>query len=163
MVGVESIDPDHLSGLGVHELGKSFSLANSLTTTPDYQNGRLIGLHLDNWDKLNYTDKHTGRRRLCINLGPGSRYILLGDTDAQTICRAVREDYASCYPHTDDLRSYAALGLPLRCLRIRLDPGEGYIAPTEFLPHDGSTEDQAESTAAFWLGRWARGDLGSLI
>ena len=24
-------------------------------------------------------------------------------------------------------------------LRIRLDPGEGYITPTELLPHDGST------------------------
>jgi hypothetical protein len=42
----------------------------------------------------------------------------------------------------------------VRCLRIRLEPGDGYVAPTEFLPHDGSTTgiDQP-SVAAFSLGR----------
>ncbi|MFF2146181.1 hypothetical protein [Kitasatospora sp. NPDC058190] len=163
VVGLESIDPDHLASPGVHELGRTFSIAQSATTTPNHQDGRLIGLHLNNWDELSYTSKHTGRRRLCVNLGPGTRYILLGDTDIQTICQAVREDHTTCNPHTDDLRCYVARGLPLQCLRIRLDPGEGYIAPTEFLPHDGSTEGQDESAAAFWLGRWAHGAMGSLL
>ncbi|AKG41415.1 hypothetical protein SXIM_00310 [Streptomyces xiamenensis] len=27
-----------------------------------------------------------------------------------------------------DIRRYVAAGHPLRCLRIRLDPGDGYIA-----------------------------------
>ena len=41
-----------------------------------------------------------------------------------------------------------------------MDPGEGYIAPTELLPHDGSTHDSAEpSTTAFWLGHWTAGRL----
>ncbi|WP_049650507.1 hypothetical protein [Kitasatospora sp. MY 5-36] len=163
VVGAESIGPDHLNSPGTHMLGKALSVAKSPTTTPNYQDGRLIGLHVDNWDKLSHARKHTGRRRLCINLGPGTRYILLGDVDIQNVCRTVREDHAACYPHTDDLRSYVARGFPLHCLRIRLDPGEGYIAPTEFLPHDGSTEDQQESTAAFWLGRWACGAMGSLV
>lgn len=163
VVKVEDIGLDHLHRPGIHQLGKASSSAKLLTTTPDHRDRQLIGLHLDNWDKLDYATKHTGRRRLCVNLGPGTRYILLGDMDAQTICRAVRTDFVTCYPHTDDLRSYVALGLPLQCLRIRLDPGEGYIAPTEFLPHDGSTEDQDESVAAFWLGRWTRGAMGSLI
>ncbi|MFF7994749.1 hypothetical protein ACFZDG_33880 [Kitasatospora xanthocidica] len=57
-----------------------------------------------------------------------------------------------------------ARGLPLRLYRLRLDPGEGYIAPTELLPHDGSTEDQDQpSTAAFWLGHWPRGTLTQLV
>ncbi|MFD4659245.1 hypothetical protein ACFWP2_26845 [Kitasatospora sp. NPDC058444] len=44
------------------------------------------------------------------------------------------------------------------------DPGEGYIAPTELLPHDSSTEDQPQpSTVAFRLGHWPRGVLASLI
>lgn len=73
-------------------------------------------------------------------------------------------DYTNRYPHTDDLRAYVAVGKLLRCLRIRLDPGDGYLAPTEYLPHDGSTEDEpTPSSAAFWLGRWARGTLPSLI
>ncbi|KOV22884.1 hypothetical protein ADK60_24430 [Streptomyces sp. XY431] len=145
-------------------LGQAASPAKTLTTTPNYRDGRRIGLHVDNWDRLPYSSKHTGRRRLCFNLGPGTRYLLLGNLDIRAICAALHTDAEMRYPHTDDLRAYISRGLPLRVYRFRLDPGEGYIAPTELLPHDGSTEDQPEpSTAAFWLGRWPRGGLESLI
>ncbi|MFJ9949468.1 hypothetical protein [Kitasatospora sp. NPDC091207] len=157
LVDVRSIDRTRLDRPGVTHLGRACSPADTLTTTPNHRDGRLIGLHLDNWDKLPYAAKHTGRRRLCVNLGPGARYLLVCDQDARAICRAVHSDFVSRYPHTDDLRSYVAEGLPLRCYRLRLDPGDGYVAPTEFLPHDGSTEGQRESTAVFWLGRWPQG------
>ncbi|MEU4116871.1 hypothetical protein AB0F71_20545 [Kitasatospora sp. NPDC028055] len=151
-------DPD-----AVH-LGQATSPARALTTTPNYQDGRRIGLHIDNWDRLRCQAKHTGRRRLCFNLGPGTRYLLLGDLDIRAVCRGLHSDTEIHYPHTDELRAYTALGLPLRVFRLRLDPGEGYIAPTELLPHDGSTEDQPQpSTAAFWLGHWPPGVLASLI
>ncbi|MCX4696379.1 hypothetical protein [Streptomyces sp. NBC_01408] len=146
-------------------LGQALAKPDMLTSTDNYQDGRLIGLHLDNWDKLNYGQKATGRRRLALNLGPGTRYILLGALDAQAVCRAVHpEDYAYRYPSTDDYRAHVAAGHPIRCVRIRLAPGEGYIAPTEYLLHDGSTEGQDQPSAmAFWLGRWPRGTLPSLI
>jgi hypothetical protein len=68
------------------------------------------------------------------------------------------------HPHTNDVRRYVREGHPLRCIRIRLDPGEGYIAPTEFIPHDGSTWGiHAPSRVAFWLGRWPTGTLRTLI
>ncbi|MFI8386742.1 hypothetical protein [Streptomyces sp. NPDC085540] len=117
------------------------------------------------WDKLKYADKHTGRRRICLNLGPGTRYIIFGTIDAQAVCRAVHpDDHAHCFPHTQDYRDYVASGRPIRIIRIRLAPGEGYIAPTEYLLHDGSTEAQDQpSAAAFWLGHWPRGILPSRI
>ncbi|MFB7355979.1 hypothetical protein [Streptomyces gardneri] len=146
-------------------LGQALAKPDMPTTTHNYQDGRLIGLHLDNWDKLIYGQKPRGRRRLMLNLGPGTRYLILGALDAQTACRAAHpEDYVRRYPHTDDCRSYIAAGRPLHCFRIRLAPDEGYIAPTENLLHDGSTEGQNEpSAAAFWLGRWPAGTLPSLI
>nr|WSX49295.1 hypothetical protein OG409_10230 [Streptomyces sp. NBC_00974] len=146
-------------------LGQALAKPDMCTTTDNYEEGRLLGLHLDNWDKLKYADKHTGRRRLCLNLGPGSRYIILGLIDAQTVCRAVHpEDYAHRFPHTNDYRAYAASGRPIRIVRILLAPGEGYVAPTEYLLHDGSTEGQDQhSAAAFWLGQWACGTLPSLV
>ncbi|GHI84127.1 hypothetical protein [Streptomyces xanthophaeus] len=146
-------------------LGQALAKPDMPTTTDNYQDGRLIGLHLDNWDKLNYGHKTTGRRRLALNLGPGTRYILLGTLDAQAVCRAVHPtDYTRRYPYTDDYRAHVAAGHPVRCLRIRIDPGEGYIAPTEYLLHDGSTEDQDKPSAmAFWLGHWHRGTLPSLV
>ncbi|MFE2722468.1 hypothetical protein [Kitasatospora sp. NPDC059327] len=157
LVDVKNIDRTWLDRPGVTRLGRALSPADGLTTTSHHGSGLLIGLHLDNWDRLPYAAKHTGRRRLCINLGPGTRYLLVCDQDAQTVCRAVHSDWTARYPHTDDLRSYVIEGRPVRCYRLRLDPGDGYVAPTEFLPHDGSTEGQQESTAAFWLGRWPSG------
>ncbi|MFD6181369.1 hypothetical protein [Streptomyces goshikiensis] len=135
------------------------------TTTDNYENGQLLGLHLDNWDKLTYADKHTGRRRICLNLGPGTRYIILGFIDAQAVCRAVHPaDHAHRFPHTQDFRDYVASGRPIRIIRIRLAPREGYVAPTEYLLHDGSSEGQdLPSAAAFWLGNWPRGILPSLV
>lgn len=146
-------------------LGQALAKPGMTTTTENYAAGRLLGLHLDNWDKLPYGRKARGRRRLALNLGPGIRYIILGALDAQSVCRAVHpSDYAFRYPHTDDYRAHVAAGHPVRCFRIRLEPGEGYIAPTEYLLHDGSTEDQAQPSAmAFWLGHWPSRELPSLI
>ncbi|MER6254974.1 hypothetical protein ABT224_26850 [Streptomyces sp. NPDC001584] len=146
-------------------LGQALAEPDMTTTTENYEDGRLIGLHLDNWDKLPYADKHTGRRRLCLNLGPGTRYVILGTVDAQAVCRAIHpNDHFHRYPHTQDYRDYVARGRPIRILRIHLAPGEGYVAPTEYLLHDGSTEAQDRpSAAAFWLGHWPRGILPSLI
>ncbi|WP_037906459.1 hypothetical protein [Actinacidiphila yeochonensis] len=135
-------------------LGCATSPGNWATTTEDSDTRRRIGLHVDNFDRLPYATRHQSRRRLCLNLGPGPRYLLVGDRDVQQICHVLYPDPEQRYPHTDDVRRYAASGHPLRCLRIRLEPGDGYIAPTEFLPHDGSTVGTGQpSVAAFWLGR----------
>lgn len=174
---VEIVRPPYRDGLPLEDLtrslgdpdavylGQALAKPDVVTTTDNYAVGRLLGLHIDNWDKLSYADKHTGRRRICLNLGPGARYVILGVIDAQTVCRAVHPaDHTHRYPHTDDFRAYVASGRPIRIIRIRLAPGEGYVAPTEYLLHDGSTEGQDQpSAAAFWLGRWARGVLPSLV
>ncbi|BDH15360.1 hypothetical protein HOK021_65390 [Streptomyces hygroscopicus] len=135
-------------------LGCTASTGGTATTTQDSTNGLRIGLHVDNFDRLPYNRRHESRRRLCLNLGPGSRYLLVADRDIQRICRALGADAQRHYPHTEDIRRYLADSHPLRCLRIRFGPGEGYIAPTELLPHDGSTSGiEQPSVAAFWLGR----------
>lgn len=135
-------------------LGCTASPGNWTTTTEDSAIGHRIGLHVDNFDRLPYPKRPYSRRRLCLNLGPGTRYLLIGDHDVQHICRTLYRDLDHHYPHTTDVRRYVAAGHRLRCLRLRLDPGDGYIAPTELLPHDGSTlNSAAPSVAAFWLGR----------
>lgn len=145
---------DHLGDENAHYLGQALARPGMTTTTENYAAGLLLGLHLDNWDKLIHGAKARGRRRLALNLGPGTRYVILGAVDAQAVCRAVHpDDHALRYPHTNDYRAHVAAGHPGRLIRIRLAPGEGYIAPTEYLLHDGSTEGQDEPSAmAFWLG-----------
>lgn len=146
-------------------LGQALAGPDMATTTDNHQGGRLLGLHLDNWDKLPCARRHTARRRLCLNLGPGTRYLVVGAVDAQTVCRTVHPgERGERHPHTDDYRAYVRQGRPIPLTRIRLDPGDGYLAPTEYLLHDGSTAGQEHpSAAAFWLGRWPRGILPSLV
>ncbi|MFE7529887.1 hypothetical protein ACFU7Y_29845 [Kitasatospora sp. NPDC057542] len=138
--------------------GWAASPPDDLTATVDWNTDRRIGIHLDNWDRLPYPDRHRSRRRLGVNLGPGPRYLILGTVDVKEMCRTLQPGtYRRAHPHTSHVRTYAAkTGLQL--LRILLQPGEGYVAPTELLPHDGSTEGLPQpSTAAFWLGHWPMG------
>lgn len=133
-------------------LACTVSQAGLSNSTEDPASGCRIGLHIDNFDRLSYADRQNSRRRLCLNFGPGTRYLLVGTRDIKEICRTLGHDRDEYYPHTDDLRRYVAAGHSMRCLRIRLTPGQGYIAPTEMVPHDGSTDGEDWSLAAFWLG-----------
>jgi hypothetical protein len=103
------------------------------------------------------------RRRLCLNLGPSHRYLLVADLDIQEIGSAFGIA-ADDVPELDIVRRYLKAGYPLRCFRLRLDPGDGYLAPTELYPHDGSTMNcPGASSVAMWLGHWARRALRSLV
>jgi hypothetical protein len=134
------------------------------TTTIDPATGRRIGIHLDNFDKLPLAQRTASRRRLGLNLGPGVRHLLLGNIDILDICQAAGIRHPRHCPHTDDIRRHVADRRALPLLRLRLDPGDGYIAPTELVPHDGSTlTGEAPSRIAFWLGHWPTGIIKSLI
>ena len=133
------------------------------TTTIDPAVDLRLGIHLDNHDKLPLEQRTASRRRLGLNLGPGVRHLLIGTLDIFEIGAAIGAD-PRYFPHTDDIRRHVAAGRPLRLLRIRLDPGDAYITPTELVPHDGSTlTAAAPSRIAFWLGHWPVGAIGSLV
>jgi len=134
---------------------------NQRTTTIDTRTTRRLGLHLDNFDRLPLERRAESRRRVAANLGPGSRFLILAIEDIREIAQRSTEDVR--HPHTDHVRRYIADGGELTCIRIRLEPGEGYIAPTELIPHDGSTWGvDTPSTVAFWLGEWPRRALPHL-
>jgi hypothetical protein len=135
---------------------------NQHTTTIDASTRRRLGLHLDNFDRLPLERRAESRRRIAVNLGPGTRYLILATEDIQEIVQRSAEPIR--HPHTSHVRRYIAAGGALTCIRLRLEPGEGYIAPTELIPHDGSTWGlETPSTIAFWLGEWPRGALPNLV
>jgi hypothetical protein len=133
--------------------------SGQLTTTRRHPHGQRIGLHVDNWDQLPMRTRADSRRRLTVNLGPGSRALLFASPSACQICRELgRPD--EHLPHTDDVRAFVANGGHLHCYSVVLDPGQAYVAPTELLAHDGSTLDaRLPSIVAYWLGRWPVGAL----
>lgn len=137
-------------------LGHTDSPGGQRTTTVDQRVDRLTGIHLDNWDKLPLAARDRSRRRLAVNLGPGDRYVLLSALDIRDLCPASQIETA--FPRTGDVREFVRLHGRLQCVRIRFEPGEGYIAPTELVPHDGSTLGiEQPSRIAFWLGDWPTG------
>ncbi|MFI9271896.1 hypothetical protein ACIGXM_14415 [Kitasatospora sp. NPDC052896] len=151
---------------GAHYLGRVRKDGGTLTTTVNRQIEKYIGLHVDNWDRMSSSERLESRPRLMVNLGPGPRWLLVASLDGVEVLREVDPDaYAEDRsPHTDYGRAYVARGDQLSVIRVRIDPGEGYIAPTELLVHDGSLEGFEEaSTGAFWLGHFPEDVLSSLL
>ena len=132
------------------------------TTTVDQRFDRRNGIHLDNWDKRSISERMSSRRRLGVNLGPGHRFLIVATEDIGDI--GARYQMAGTCPRTEDVRDFVRRGGSLGCVRIRIEPGEGYIAPTELVPHDGSTSGgNLPSRIAFWLGHWPAGVFPSAV
>jgi hypothetical protein len=137
-------------------LGHTDSLGGERTTTVDQRVDLRTGLHIDNWDKLPLAQRRRSRRRVAINLGPGDRYVVVATQDICDLHAA--HPIEADFPRTGHIHDFLRQGGTMRCVRIRFEPGEGYIAPTELVPHDGSTLGiEQPSRIAFWLGEWPTG------
>jgi hypothetical protein len=121
-------------------LGISAKLPGLTTVTVDPKKQRRIGLHLDVWDRLSLNQKSRARWRINVNLGSESRYLIFCNLpvpemhsraamDARTVGTAIGRKFFERFP------SY-----PL--LRLTVQPGEGYVAPTDLLIHDATTLDK---------------------
>jgi hypothetical protein len=123
----------------------------SLSTTRDRSDGCLVGLHLDRWDRRPVSTLSEARNRVCLNLGPQPRYLVFVPEDVRDMAR--RCQIAETTPFsTPDAQTYLRDHSEIRAYRIRVNPGEAYIAPTEELIHDG--------IASSSLGEWMYTILG---
>jgi hypothetical protein len=139
-------EPLH-AGLSVGPIG----LAH---TTVDGRTDRHVGLHFDSWDRLPPLDRARGSNRLCVNVGAGSRHLLFVPMSAAAIVGAlaarqiyVLTDEAALRDSTgrcDLARRYLEVFPDQPVLRLRVLPGEAYVAPTENLIHDGSSEEAVD-------------------
>jgi hypothetical protein len=119
-------------------------------TTIDTNSGRHVGLHLDSWDRLPPGDRGRGTNRICMNSGLGPRRLLFVPKPASVLIDElasrgfdVLRDRAAAADSTgrfDLARRYLEVFPDQPVLRICVLPGESYIAPTENLIHDGSSE-----------------------
>lgn len=139
-----------LEGVGV-----SVRPPNLKTGTFDYKTGCYVGLHLDGWYRRPLNERHLSPNRVCVNLGLEDRYFLFVNLSLQTVYDLLHVD-RSTDPST--LGSSFMRHFPLYpVIRIRIAPNEAYVAPTENIIHDGSTEDKK----ALDLCLTVRGDFKS--
>lgn len=110
---------------------------NRATTTFGEQS-LLIGLHLDSWDRLPYAARAGARNRLCLNLGPVARHLMVVPL---TVARFVALHPESVTPAEGRAFREVFFATLVRTpvIAIRIDPGQAYIAPTENVLHDGSS------------------------
>jgi len=96
--------------------------------------GKHVGLHVDSWDRLEIKDRHRAYNRLSINLGEEARYFMFVPLCLHSLdCNKYEIKNA-----TDFGRFFIKDKNPV-VVRVKISPGEYYIAPTENCIHDGSS------------------------
>jgi hypothetical protein len=135
--------PDlHLARLGTvsRYLGVARDTPGKATLTVG-DDGRRLGLHLDNWDRLPAADRHTSRNRVNLNLGPEARWFMFADLDVITAHQS------DAVPTTDSMRELVRHAPdPTAVVRLLIPAGWAYIAPTENRLHDASSAGQHHGT-----------------
>jgi len=104
----------------------------SLSTTIDRSVGLRIGLHVDQWERRPLQTLSEARNRVCLNLGPNPRYLVFVSTDLPEIAAKYNLSLGEQFT-TLHAKAYLRDNRDVPVYRLRIDPGEAYIAPTESL------------------------------
>jgi hypothetical protein len=133
-----------------------------LPTTTTNDTGKYIGLHVDSWYRAKLTERANAPNRISINLGLKARFFLYINLPLATVAALAVEQYppdSRIRENHDGLhRTFMSHFGSYPVVRMRLDPGEGYIAPTENLIHDATTpgkkapDVQYRVRGRFWPG-----------
>jgi hypothetical protein len=119
--------------------------------TTNGRTGRFVGLHVDTWFNLPIGSLAQAPIRVCANFGWNDRFFLFLNIPVDQIASGeIKEfsDWANEHIKKNGNFKGAATALARKFLtafpdypvgRIRVRPGEAYLAPTENLVHDGST------------------------
>lgn len=134
-VQAASASPDRTRLLGV-----SAGPSGLRTATVNQRVGQRIGLHVDDWDRAVDLERGKARLRICVNLGRETRYFLAVPVALHKAMSHWHETLAiGDLRGTDAARALLAKLRP-KVLRIPIPPLHAYMAPTETLVHDATTE-----------------------
>lgn len=111
------------------------------TVTVNHQIGRLLGLHLDSWDGITFSERDQSRTRLCVNIGPEFRsFIFVPIRLRDAAVAVVRAQGGHRDPDVCDvIPDFLSLFSNFPVFRLNVPPGMGYFADTDNLIHDGSS------------------------
>jgi hypothetical protein len=118
-------------------LGTSVASSHRMNTSWDSERRCYNGLHVDSWDRLPMAERHSARNRIAVNLGRGDRWFLFAGYTIQRLSQIVGNADPRQWSTTlvSVLRDYPSMPI----FKLRIAPGEAYIAPTDNLVHDGTT------------------------
>lgn len=111
-----------------------------LTVTVQPGSNTLIGLHLDDWYSFPLERRHLAPNRICLNLGCEDRFFLFVNLPIAQMREVVKRSGMSAESGgTRIARTFMSLCPSYPVVRVRIRPGEAYIAPTENVMHDASS------------------------
>jgi hypothetical protein len=140
--------------------GIRVNAVNLRTVTVDATTGKRIGMHVDSDSHLPLTQRYLAPHRICVNLGSEPRYLLFVNLSiGQLIASALQSmDGDRSFEMLDRTGSGTNVGrtfmrsLPeYPVVRLRVYPGEAYIAPTENMIHDDSSVGMREPDVSLSL------------
>ncbi|MDF0602696.1 hypothetical protein P1J78_18305 [Psychromarinibacter sp. C21-152] len=112
------------------------------TATVNTRRRRRAGLHLDRFDARPLSELAESRVRLCFNIGRGDRYFLYCPHSVPQMAEVLGQ---SDPDGIDEIGRTFLEGRPdYPVVRVAVAPGEAYLAATEYLIHDATTQEIAE-------------------
>jgi len=101
-----------------------------------------LGLHLDSWDRTLRATSSV-KQRLCLNLGREERHFLFINLPLPELLTAVGMTQPAVLSNADRTlfsgHRFMKLYPSYPVVKLRLAPGEAYIAPTSQIIHDGTS------------------------
>jgi hypothetical protein len=136
--------------------GIAVNLPGLETVTFDPADRKFLGLHLDSWDGQPLERRARSLNRICINIGSKPRYFMFLNLSMTSIARLLAQESQTtlCRPVTSLGPAFMSRfpGYPI--VRVRIAPGEAYIAPTDNIIHDASTVDTRRRSVSLHLRGW---------
>ncbi len=117
-----------------------------LTMTKAVDRDGRIGLHFDRWDRLSVDELELSSNRVSINLGPVDRHFIFLNQTASGMAAMLERVNLRVAPDVGAIGAAFMSAFPeYPIARLRLRPGEAYVAPTENILHDGSSAGVLET------------------
>jgi hypothetical protein len=134
----------------------AFNKPFQVSTGYNHTTKRFVGLHIDTHE-VNKTNQRSEGFLLCgINLGRSYRYFYFVNIEVMDILQRLRDNTEDQMQDFNDVRllKNAFLtrfpGCPI--YRLRIEPGEAYLAVSQNMIHDGGTNEEGNIDVAFLLG-----------
>jgi hypothetical protein len=131
------------------------------TDRDDPARAACVGLHVDSWEGASLRSRDALRNRICVNLSRARRSFLFVDLTLGEMMRAL--GLADSEDHAVTLFSSHAFlrrNPDYPVVRVTLEPGEAYLAPTGQIAHDGvAPEAPHPDVALHLLGHFAKPTL----
>lgn len=126
------------NGFVVHDI--LINEGNRLSTTINLETNQFTGLHIDYWDQLSLEKIDDARNRISFNLSRSARYfVFINLTISQIIENLQQVMQVESFNQERVLMEFLRLNPGYPVVKVKVEPYEAYIAPTENLIHDGTT------------------------